>query len=127
LIVTRKMSGTESTVTTLTYSAVSGLLVVGVLTPFSWVPPQGAELVLGAFVGLASTVGHWLVVLAYRHGAASALAPFQYSQLLWATLFGLLLFGSLPDPWTIMGAALVIGSGLYMVRWERNRRHNTGR
>jgi drug/metabolite transporter (DMT)-like permease len=125
LIATRKMSGTDSAVTTLTYSAVAGLLVVGVLVPFAWVPPRGSELVLGAFVGLASTVGHWLVVLAYRHGAASALAPFQYSQLLWATLFGLLLFGSFPDGWSIMGAVLVIASGLYMVGWERARRRNT--
>lgn len=97
IIVTRRMSGSDSAVTTLAYSAGVGLVVLTILLPFHWVPPQPTELMLGAFVGLASTLGHWLVVLAYRYGAASALAPFQYSQLLWATLFGFAIFGAIPD------------------------------
>jgi drug/metabolite transporter (DMT)-like permease len=97
------------------------------LLPFHWVRPQWSELALGAFVGLSSTLGHWLVVLAYRHGAASALAPFQYSQLLWATLFGFLLFGAVPDVWTFAGAGLLVTSGLVTAYHERvqSRSFNT--
>ncbi|MDQ4135070.1 MAG: DMT family transporter [Pseudomonadota bacterium] len=121
VIVTRKMSGTDSAVTTLTYSAAVGMVVLTLLLPFHWAWPQPRELALGAFVGLASTVGHWLVVLAYRYGAASALAPFHYSQLLWATLFGFGIFGAVPDLWTFAGAGLIVASGLAMAYHERTR------
>jgi drug/metabolite transporter (DMT)-like permease len=77
-------------------------------------------------VGLASTLGHWLVVLAYRYGAASALAPFQYSQLLYATLFGFAIFGTVPDLWTLTGAGLIIASGLAMAYHERVRSRGAG-
>ena len=127
VIATRKMSGRDSPITTLAYSAAAGMIVLTVLLPFHWVRPQGAELALGAFVGLSSTLGHWLVVLAYRHGAASALAPFQYSQLLWATLFGFLIFSAVPDIWTFLGAGLLVASGLATAYHERvqNRSFNT--
>ena len=105
---------------------VFGLVVLTILLPFHWVPPRPAELMLGAFVGLASTLGHWLVVLAYRYGAASALAPFQYSQLLYATLFGFAIFGTVPDLWTLTGAGLIIASGLAMAYHERVRSRGAG-
>jgi drug/metabolite transporter (DMT)-like permease len=126
IIVTRRMSGSDSAVTTLAYSAGVGLVVLTILLPFHWVPPRPAELMLGAFVGLASTLGHWLVVLAYRYGAASALAPFQYSQLLYATLFGFAIFGTVPDLWTLTGAGLIIASGLAMAYHERVRSRGAG-
>ncbi|HEX2555619.1 MAG TPA: DMT family transporter [Microvirga sp.] len=119
IIATRKMSGRDSALTTLAFSAGVGLVVLTVLLPFHWITPRPVDLALGALVGLASTGGHWLVVLAYRYGAASALAPFQYSQLLFATLFGVAIFGTLPDLWTFAGAGLIVASGLAMAYHER--------
>jgi drug/metabolite transporter (DMT)-like permease len=58
------------------------------------------------------------LIRAFRTAPASVVAPFSYSSLLWATLFGFVLFGDLPDGWTLAGAALIIGSGLYIFHRE---------
>jgi len=67
-------------------------------------------------------VGQWMVVLAFRYADASVLAPFSYTQLLWVTILGFLVFGELPDIWTMAGAAIIIASGLYTAHRERVRR-----
>ena len=77
---------------------------------------------IGVAVGIASTTGQWIVVLAFRYADASVLAPFSYSQLVWATMLGFLIFGDVPDILTIAGAAIIIGSGLYTAHRERVRR-----
>jgi drug/metabolite transporter (DMT)-like permease len=121
MIMTRMMSRTESPLTTLTYSAIIGLGLTSLAMPFLWGPVTPAILLMGLFVGASSTVGHWLIVLAYRHADASLLAPFSYIQLLWATLFGLVVFAVLPDLWTLVGAVIIAGSGLYTAHRERVR------
>jgi drug/metabolite transporter (DMT)-like permease len=121
MIMTRMMSRTESPLTTLTYSAIIGLGLTSLAMPFLWGPVTPAILLMGLFVGASSTVGHWLIVLAYRHADASLLAPFSYIQLLWATLFGLAVFAVLPDLWTLIGAVIIAGSGLYTAHRERVR------
>ena len=70
----------------------------------------------------ASTAGQWIVVLAFRYADASVLAPFSYVQLLWVGLLGFVIFGEVPDIWTVTGAALIVGSGLYTAHRERLRR-----
>ncbi|HEY5794719.1 MAG TPA: DMT family transporter [Bosea sp. (in: a-proteobacteria)] len=121
MIMTRMMSRTESPLTTLTYSAMLGLGLTSLAVPFLWTPVTPVILLMGVFVGVASTVGHWLIVLAYRHADASLLAPFSYIQLLWASLFGLVIFAVLPDFWTLVGAVIIAGSGLYTAHRERVR------
>jgi drug/metabolite transporter (DMT)-like permease len=120
-VVTRKMSGRDHPLTTLAYSAFVGFLVLTVALPFTWTAPTGQEVLLGLCVGVLSTAGHWLVILAYRHANASAIAPFSYVQLLWATGLGYLVFASLPDAWTALGAAVIAASGLYTAYRERIR------
>jgi drug/metabolite transporter (DMT)-like permease len=61
------------------------------------------------------------VIVAYRHGSASTIAPFSYVQLIWAGALGYLVFGSLPDSWTITGACIIAASGLYTAYRERVR------
>lgn len=119
MIMTRMMSRTESPLATLTHSALIGFGLLSLAVPFLWSPVTPTILAMGIFVGVSSTMGHWLIVLAYRHADASLLAPFSYIQLLWATLFGLFVFAVLPDLWTLVGAVIIAGSGLYTAHRER--------
>jgi drug/metabolite transporter (DMT)-like permease len=120
-IVTRLMSGTDQPTTTLTYSALVGLGVLTVMMPFVWVTPTRTEVGLALVMGLLSTAGHGLVVLGYRHASASVVAPFSYVQLIWAGALGFLVFGSLPDQFTFLGASIIVASGLYTAYRERVR------
>jgi drug/metabolite transporter (DMT)-like permease len=74
-----------------------------------------------AFMGICGSVGHYLLILAYRHAPASVAAPFMYTQIVSAILVGFLVFGDLPDRWTLTGAAIIIASGLYLAYRERAR------
>jgi drug/metabolite transporter (DMT)-like permease len=121
LILTRKMSGQEHTVVTMTYSSIVGFAVLCALVPFVWVAPTWHDILLGIVIGLASTAGQWIVVLAFRYADASVLAPFSYIQLLWVTLLGFVIFGEVPDFWTVVGAAFIVASGLYTAHRERVR------
>ena len=121
LILTRKMSGQERTVVTMTYSSIVGFAVLCALVPLVWVTPTWHDILLGLIIGVASTVGQWIVVLAFRYADASVLAPFSYIQLLWVTLLGFVIFGEVPDVWTVVGAAFIVASGLYTAHRERVR------
>jgi drug/metabolite transporter (DMT)-like permease len=120
-VVTRKMSGSDHPLTTLLYSAGFGCLVLTVLLPFNWVMPTASEVGFAVLMGLLFTVGQWLVVMAYRYGNASVIAPFSYVQLIWAGVLGYLVFSALPDGWTIVGACIIAASGLYTAYRERVR------
>jgi drug/metabolite transporter (DMT)-like permease len=121
-VVTRMMSGTDQPVTTLAYSAFIGTAVLSAFVPFTWVMPGWQEIGLGLCIGILSTAGHWLVILAYRHAAASVVSPYSYIQLIWAGALGYLAFGSLPDAWTMIGAGIIAASGLYTAYRERVRK-----
>jgi drug/metabolite transporter (DMT)-like permease len=122
LIMTRMMSGTERAITTMTYSSIAGLLILSALVPFVWVTPTWHDIAFGILIGVASTAGQWIVVLAFRYADASVLAPFSYTQLLWVSGLGYLVFGEVPDAYTITGAAFIVASGLYTAHRERVRR-----
>ena len=122
LIMTRMMSGRENALTTMTYSSITGACIVSALVPFVWVTPSWHDILFGIFIGIASTAGQWIVVLAFRYADASVLAPFSYTQLLWVTVLGFVIFGELPDIWTITGAVFIVASGLYTAHRERVRR-----
>ena len=122
LIMTRMMSGKEHSSTIMTYSSIAGLAIMTVMVPFAWTTPTWHDIMFGILVGVASTAGQWIVVLAFRYADASVLAPFSYTQLLWVSILGFLVFGELPDVWTIIGAAFIVGSGLYTAHRERVRR-----
>jgi drug/metabolite transporter (DMT)-like permease len=122
LIMTRMMSGTERAITVMTYSSIAGVCILSLLVPFVWVTPTWQAVAFGVFIGVASTAGQWIVVLAFRYADASVLAPFSYTQLLWVSILGFLVFGEVPDIWTITGAAFIVASGLYTAHRERVRR-----
>jgi len=121
LIMTRMMSGTERAVTVMAYSSIVGVCILTAMVPFVWVAPSWHDIMLGVFIGVASTAGQWIVVLAFRYADASVLAPFSYMQLLWVSVLGFVVFGELPDVWTVTGAAFIVASGLYTAHRERVR------
>jgi drug/metabolite transporter (DMT)-like permease len=122
LVMTRMLSGKESTITTMTYSAIVGLGILTALVPLVWVAPSWHDIMFGILIGVSSTAGQWIVVLAFRYADASVLAPFSYTQLLWVSILGFLIFGEVPDVWTVTGAAFIVASGLYTAHRERVRR-----
>lgn len=113
------------------YTAAVGLGVACVAAPFLWVPPDLLGWVLLLVVALLGTAAHGTLILALDAAPAALLQPYSYTLLLWATLLGFLVFGDLPDHWTIAGAAIVVGSGLYVlqgdIRRARSARHANGR
>ena len=123
LIITRKISTTDLATTTLLCSAGIGAVTLSFVLPFGWAWPSAAQWCLVLMLGVLSSLGQWMVILAHRQAPASLLAPFSYSQLIWAIGTGFLVFGALPDRWTIAGAAVIIASGLYTAHRERVR-HN---
>jgi drug/metabolite transporter (DMT)-like permease len=125
LIMTRMMSGKERAITTMTWSAITGVCILSALVPLVWVAPTWHDILFGIFIGVASTAGQWIVVLAFRYADASVLAPFSYTQLVWVSILGFFVFGEVPDIWTISGAAVIVASGLYTAHRERIRRQRT--
>lgn len=121
MIITRKMSGLEEPITTLTFSALVGFIILTLLLPFGWREPTVTEMLLGGLIGALSALGHLFVILACRYGSASALAPFSYAQLIWTTLLGIVFLGAVPDFWTLVGGSVIACSGLYTAHRERVR------
>src|SRR5262249_24374720 len=122
LIMTRMMSGKEHAITIMTYSSIADVAILSALVPFIWVTRSWQAIALGVLIGVASTAGQWIVVLTFRYADASVLAPFSYTQLVLVSILGFMVFGELPDVWTVVGAAFIVGSGLYTAHRERVRR-----
>ncbi len=122
-IATRKLAARDHSDTTSLYSPLVGALIFLPVLPYVWSAPQTlTQWVLLLGLGVFGGVGHWLVIIAHRYAAASVLAPFTYSAILWMTISGYLVFGDLPDQWTIVGAVIVVASGLYVFHREQVRK-----
>ena len=87
--------------------------------PWFWTWPRAVDWPLFIGCGIAGGVGHLFLIRAFQSAPASVVAPFSYSSLVWATIFGFVIWGDWPDLWTWAGAALIIGSGLYIFSRER--------
>jgi drug/metabolite transporter (DMT)-like permease len=118
-IATRIMSATETPQATLVYSSSVGFLVLCALVPFFWTSLTLEQFGVGVITGVASAIAHLMFVLAYRHASATVLAPFSYTQIVWASIIGFLVFGSVPGVWTYVGGAIIAASGLYTAHRER--------
>lgn len=124
-LITRRISGTETTVAVLGVTTTVVLLAGLSTAPFTdWVVPRSTDLATFAVSGALIAVAHTLMIEAFRRGEATLVAPFKYSSLLWATLLGYLFFGELPDLWTLAGAFIIVLSGLYVFRREAQIRRS---
>jgi drug/metabolite transporter (DMT)-like permease len=121
-ILTRKLAG-EDLMVLLMYPALVGTVVLSVPVPFlhdsTWYPIRDIILFLG--MGIMGFIGHLLFIRAFQLTSASALAPFTYMQLVWSTLAGWLVFGSLPDAWAFCGIMVIAASGVVLTWYERWR------
>lgn len=122
LLMTRRLSAKDSAETTMFYSSLLGALVLAPFALMNWTWPTDPWLWAAiAGMGFGGAIGHWLLIQAQRFTAAPVLAPFLYTQVIWMSLSGYLFFGETPDRWTLVGGAVVIASGLYLLHRERIR------
>ncbi len=122
-IITRMLAATDKSATTLFYSALVGSIAASLPLPFAWHLPETplaaiALVALGVFGGF----GHFMLILAHNRAPAARLAPFVYTQIISMVALGWLFFGQVPSGWTLAGAAVVIGSGIYLLFLEHRER-----
>jgi drug/metabolite transporter (DMT)-like permease len=119
-ISTRVLARSDSSETTLFYSNLVGALAMLPIVPFVWsMPSSWFIILLMVVIGAFGSFGHYLLIRGHRLAPASVLAPFIYTQLVWTTTLGFLVFGDVPHRWTIVGGLIVVGSGLYLLYRER--------
>ena len=121
-ITTRILSRSDQALTTLAYTALVGTLATSAAVPFVWVTPAPADWLAMVALGVFGGLGHFALIKALSSAPAAMVTPFGYTSLLWATAFGYVMFGDLPDRWTVIGALIIAGSGLYIFHREQLRK-----
>ena len=117
-VIVRKIGKHERPVVLLIYPMLGQFLLMSLILPWVYVPMQAGDLAMVAMVAVLGHIAMRLMIRAYRAAEASIVAPMQYSQILWAALFGALFFDEYPDWGTAIGAAIIISSGLYILLRE---------
>jgi drug/metabolite transporter (DMT)-like permease len=121
-IITRILARTDSNETTLFYSNLIGALAMMPVVPFVWTTPTDALIIaLMVAIGALGSFGHYLLIAGHRLAPAAVLSPFIYTELVWVIALGFLVFGDVPNRWTLTGSAIVVASGLYILHRERVR------
>ena len=118
-ILTRTLSFTETAISMWFYTALVGMLGSSAIVWHYWQTPTLDQTLMLLLIGAIGGGSHYIIIKAYQRASASILAPFQYFQIIWATVYGLLIFDTAPDGWTWLGTAIIIASGLYV--WAREQ------
>jgi drug/metabolite transporter (DMT)-like permease len=122
MLLTRHLAPIDPPLVTLLYSMLAGTVLGGPIAAAQWVPPADAlTWAMLASLGMLGGLGHLLFIFAYKMAPASTVSPFIYAQLLTMVSAGWLVFGDVPDAWTLSGATIVIASGIYLVHREHVR------
>ncbi|MCK0151382.1 DMT family transporter [Marivita sp. S6314] len=114
-IIVRKIGAEERTVVMLLYPMVGNFVVMGAALAFVYKPMPIEHLGMLAVISVMAWIAARFIIAAYQTGEAAIVAPMQYSQILWATVYGLLFFDERPDLYTAVGATIIIASGLFIV------------
>ena len=117
-VIVRKIGRDERTVVLLLYPMVTNFVLMACVLPFIYVPMPLMDMAGTGAMALMALLASMLLFAAYRIGDAAVVAPMHYSQIIWATGYGLLFFSESPDVWTIVGTAVIVGSGVYIVLRE---------
>lgn len=124
-ILTRLTRG-DSTATSVLWSAMVGSVLSSLAVPFFWQPIAGPDLWFFMLLGLLGCVSQALLIRAFALAEASAIAPFGYTGLVWAGLWGFLFWGTIPDLWTVAGALIIVVAGIYVWMREARAMHQDG-
>lgn len=119
MILTRTIRDKDEPATTTFYTTAVGAGALTLALPWLYTPMAAIDWGLMILMGSLGALGHFLLVQAFHRAEASALAPFTYAQVVAAIVLGFLLFGDAPSSWTVVGASMIIGSGVYV--WYRER------
>ena len=121
-LLTRKYAGEERAEVSATIATLVGMVVGAPLALPVWeTPAVPLDIVLMCGLGLFAALGHYFFTMAFQRGPAAVISPFSYGQIVGAIIFGLLLFDHFPDQWTLIGAGIIMASGLYIAHRERVR------
>jgi drug/metabolite transporter (DMT)-like permease len=119
MLITRSLRATPDIV--MASSQFVGTFLLGALmSPFGWVTPSAGSLALFTAAGCISVTALFCVNRSLKLAPASVVVPYQYSMIVWAVMFGVTVFGDVPKPATVIGAAIIIGAGLYIFLRERS-------
>ena len=118
VLLTRGLTRTETNVAVVTYTTVIAGLVGLPFAILAWQTPGAGDLGLLALVGIGGGSGAYLLVVAYRNAPVAVVAPFEYTKLIWGSIFGWMLFRDAPEPAVWIGAAIVAAAGAYITRRE---------
>ncbi|MEW5684658.1 MAG: DMT family transporter [Pseudomonadota bacterium] len=121
MVAIRQISDTEKGATIVFYFTLGGVVIGAVGSLFNWVTPDPQTLGLLVVAGLIGGVGQLFLTEALRQAPIGVIAPFDYTQLVWASLLGLVIWGELPHPLTLIGAVVVAASGVYILHREMRR------
>jgi drug/metabolite transporter (DMT)-like permease len=123
---TRKVSSSDSTATSMVYVGVVGLVLTSGVGVFFWQPMDASSLALMGLVMITSTAAHGIMMVALSRAPASVIQPFNYTALPWGIVLSYLFFGHLIDTISLMGGAVIVGAGL-VVMWRERRLARSGR
>ena len=119
-VISRLVSDSDGTMTTVAYTALVGGLILTAALPFVWqTPTTTLEVALMCSMAVMAAAGELMVIKALEVAQAVVVAPVQYTMLVWGTLYGWLVFHQLPDAWTWVGASVIVATGLYTFHRER--------
>jgi drug/metabolite transporter (DMT)-like permease len=120
-IVTRRLSRTETSIAILFWSTLI-VMAAGLATaPFGWKAVSATNAAWFVVAGVFNASAHFLMIEALRLGEAAAISPVRYTSLIWATALGYAVWGDLPDAWVTAGSAVIVASGIYMIRIEARK------
>ncbi|GEM_PF-6252981 len=114
-VLTRKIGPHERSIVLLITPMLANVVLMGLALPFLFQPMPPADIIALAAIALLSLPAMQCIIFAFRAAEAVIVAPMQYSQILWAVFYGALLFGEWPDGATVLGAAVIIASGLFIL------------
>lgn len=118
MIQTRKLTRTESSAAMLAYSAAFMALISIATWPFQWVTPGGFDTMLLVVLGLLGGISHYIMIQAYRLAPVYVVSPFEYTHLVWAMALGFFVWSEVPGIAMLVGASVIVGSGLYVLARE---------